>query len=398
LRTHLFDAFRNPTDWEQLVVLVPGVVSLYQISGGGATPEIIDDVIGHLSQTNQLVDLLRAANETRQGLHPGVAGLLAEFDAEPGVAAESTNHFAAVLFSGWQVMLDRKPLRDTVKLLGEEPGSRVFVISGPSCSGKSHSAQFFSHLAWNARTFQVVKVDVDALKQPADPERAVNDPTVDPMALGRAIVEKIRQVQEGRKRAGDLPAGFEPIDVAGMPSRDQEQESRWAERFCEWLAGQIGMGDRPWWIVLDGLNKALVGTSTHEMIAGLARLALDAQPMWRLVLIGYDDARRLELDNRLGASVDSEQIDLDWLRSKRDEVVAEGITTIYVERERRQGRVPDPAALQPSIADTIRCVLADKPASDETWLRTLGIALSREARNVFAAGGAAPANNGGGGT
>jgi hypothetical protein len=141
--------------------------------------------------------------------------------------------------------------------------------------------------------------------------------------------------------------------------------------------------------VLDGLDEALLGDDTHDLILWLAAVAREPQPTWRLVLIGYRELEKME--NRLVARIDHEVIDLDQMRVERDVRIAEALTVLYVERERQQGRDADEAALQPAVEAAIARVLAKAPENGEGWLRMVGMALVDEARLAFAeSDGAAP--------
>ena len=372
LKRLLLDAFPDKSNWEELAMQLPGVPNLGHVAADGTVPEIIVQVIAYVRAEEILSSLLSAAARIKP-THPSVVLLLDQFGEGPvAPAGASVDHFQAVLLPGLQVLIDREPLRHTARLLDQNPGSRIFVVDGPSVSGKSFSARFIGHLARTRRTFRAAQVDVNRLPKGQDGR-------VGPVAVARAIVER--------------------MGLDGMPELDQEQEATWVERFCSWLAMRVAAADRPWWIVLDGFKDTLIGQGTNDLILMLADMTLQDDATWRLVLISYQ--HRLELENALSASIDYEQLDILKFRNECKAKLAEGISALYLERERQQGRAVDvatlTAALTPDITASMHRVLADAPDNHPHWMKALGLALGIEARRVFAANGAVPAGVGAGG-
>jgi hypothetical protein len=104
------------------------------------------------------------------------------------------------------------------------------------------------------------------------------------------------------------------------------------------------------------------------------------------------------LEKQLNAVIDYEGIDLKQLHSVCMERVAETISALYIEREQRNGRATDDAALaalQPHVTASLHRVLAGPIGTQPSWLKDLGHALMIEARTVFATNGAAPRSGGG---
>jgi hypothetical protein len=318
---------------------------LERISTGPNLDAHVYRVVESAQKENWVLELVRAASQERPHVDE-LKKLYAEL--EPLAPAAGVDHYEACLLQGNQALIDRLELRAKVKELANATSARVLLVNGPPSSGKTHSAQFINHLEKVVATFQVVRIDL---------RRQV------PAALGVEEVAKDILSQMG-------------LDVARMPPKGNEQDARWAQLLWNWVTGELRKGPQHvWYFIIDGLNQVALPQGTRDLIEELALRIQQQWTMHSLILIGYEEQEKLE---SLGVSTEREDI----RRIEPKDVVA---FFIKVFEERKHAKNLD--YTHDDVVKAAAKVLEATSMSDPRWLRLLGTAAARVAREVMRTGG-----------
>jgi hypothetical protein len=173
------------------------------------------------------------------------------------------NPFDTLVMRGGRVFIARDDLRQKLKVIGTKDFSRVMVVNGGKCTGKSYSRFFLNHLKEKEKneiqTERVVYVDLD---------KQVNNP--------EDLLKWIGQ----------------PLGLKTVPPRTSEQDARtWVPSIGNWVREGVDAkkaeGTETWWFVLDGFSDKTHESTTYDLIRELAtRADLDLQEI-RLLLVNY---------------------------------------------------------------------------------------------------------------
>ena len=134
----------------------------------------------------------------------------------------------------------------------------VLVVTGNGSKiGKTYTQEFVSFLATNQPPSGCTYIDLDK-------------DNYDAAKLAKTIAKDLQ------------------LDVASIPSRSEQQATRWNQELAKWL---IPDSPRParvlWWIILDGAKQKGLPEEVQELISQIAQRVQRAQD-YRLILIDYD--------------------------------------------------------------------------------------------------------------
>jgi hypothetical protein len=171
------------------------------------------------------------------------------------------NRYESLVMRGGRVFIGREDLRQKLKVIGTDTFSRVLVVNGAKCTGKTYSRYFLNHLKerQELHTERVVYVDLD---------KQVNKP------------------EDLLKWIGD------PLGLQSPPPRTAEQDARtWVPAVGNWVRGGLDAkkteGTEVWWFVLDGFSDKTHESTTYDLIRELAtRADIDLGEV-RLLLLNY---------------------------------------------------------------------------------------------------------------
>jgi hypothetical protein len=278
------------------------------------------------------------------------------------VAAERLNHFAAARLMGNNYMVDREPLRDKLKLLAN-PDEGIHILrvfdgkpDAPATpvkkvkSGKSYSFQMIRYLENRLGGFQVIYVDLSQLAAP----------------LNRALLPE------------DLAEDIIPrmgLRVEDMPARQNEQDSRWAQRFAAWLTGELRQRHEQYWIVLDNFSGTLVPAGVYDLIQKLAEEIETNLGQLRLVLLGYER----ELPDTVVGGLEEE--DLAQAPRLGSDHLLRFFAGMYQERKLRRNVDFEPA----DVAASVSAVMQKVDFTQDDYLPQLGKAVIQEGRHIWSA-------------
>jgi hypothetical protein len=171
--------------------------------------------------------------------------------------------------------LDRTQLRESLDQILYRRNKRTLVVRGPIGSGRTYSTHVVAELA--APDESVFPLDVQTL-----------DPGFTPDDLARVIA---------------ISTGCAPA-VVYIPPPGGTTATHNAE-LVGWLVSEIAKGDRPWWVLLDGLDKVDLRPETIDFVIHLMRQAEMSDRHLRVALLGCGDVlppdlERLVCQERLG--------------------------------------------------------------------------------------------------
>ena len=315
--------------------------------------EIIFQVIVTAERDGWLLDFVKAAYE-EQPLVPNLKKLYQEL--QPIMDAADMDLYQVRLLRRGSALVNRQNLRTALKLLADDY-SRILLVDGAPTSGKTYTMQLISFLSERGELGKTARIDLAELAAlvAKDSEVSAKDKGVSARVIGKDIIYRLR--------------------LKGMPSAQNEQESRWVRSFCSWLAGELNGADTLHWIVIDHFDRALLTEAARALIEGLAVPIYTDYPMLRLVLISYD---RADLRSMVkGGNVEHEDIPpID------EEDLEKDLTTYfaleYQGRMTRQGITYDNVDISNSVARVMHQVDRDKPC----WLEDLGHAVAAEASRI----------------
>jgi hypothetical protein len=340
----LLDAYDSRDDFELLVYSV-GQRSLDQIAKTQNLERDIRRVVMVALRDHWIVELLTQA----AGERPEVAAI-AQLAAElaPAATPATADPWKACRPNGLP-FVDRAPVREAVRDLDGDLGSRILAVGGPSTSGKSHVSNL---VAWRAGQNRDGLVFIE-LPKLVDHSAAADDP-VPPRTLAEAICE-----QMGLDKDALLPG-------------PGEQDSRWSYAFCNRLQAHVlkqrtleGPVKR-WWIVIDEFNSLPLSQQTADLLKELATRVGRVITEFRLVLLGYDAV----LSPDVGA-VQRAQIQV---------LTGQELEEYFIDLFQELGRPVDAKR----VADAIAAVLQEFNPKDPLRMRALGKSVAAETQAIVA--------------
>jgi hypothetical protein len=176
------------------------------------------------------------------------------------------DYFDVCCLAGSRVMVDRKSLRDSLRLLSSPLGRRIMVVTGEKSSGKSHSVQLISYLTAFRGGFSLALIDLEFYR-----EVVSLDKEIEPDYIARALVKLLR------------------YDLGPLEPPKDSQWARWVLDFCNDLEARALEDDRCCWVVIDGFGGVPLAQATVDLIKGLAVRINRSLLRFRLILLGYGD-------------------------------------------------------------------------------------------------------------
>lgn len=341
----LLAAYQKREDFEFLVFSIDNR-PLDQLARTGDLTNDIRRVVMVATQERWIADLVAEAASDR----PRVAELadLAKELTPIVTLAAVADPWKACLVNGLP-LVDRQPVRDAVRNLDTQGGSRLLSISGPATSGKSHTLNLVS---WRADEGKDGLVLIE-LSKLVDRSAAAQDP-VSPRRLAEAICEQMG------------------VDPALLLPEGGEQDSRWGYAFCNRLQAYVlkqrAANPSPvrWWIAIDELNSVPISQQTSDLLKELATRIGKVLTEFRLVLLGYADV----LPPNIGAVQ----------RAELEHLTGDELQTYFIDLYLSTGKPPDPDR----VAQAIAYVLQRFNPSDPLRMRALGEHVAAETQAILA--------------
>jgi len=184
---------------------------------------------------------------------------------EPDV---TVNYYAAAILPARRSLIDRVDLRNHLQDLVSPDGSRVFVVSGPTGLGKSHTWLFISFLAERTRAFTPYLVD--ASRRAGSPMTA-------------------------REVAADIATqlGWDQPPVSDAST----QGPTMVRMLVAWFTGQARRLDEQVWFVFDGFVDETADQYAQDLLSEITIAAnKNVTPNVRVSLLEFDRALDPEVD------------------------------------------------------------------------------------------------------
>jgi len=176
----------------------------------------------------------------------------------------SPDPFDVVLLPGGQPFVNRRQLRDHVRVLSSRHSQRVAGVSGSTGSGKSYSVRYIAHVIQSLGNDRIIWF------QATEDTRAL----VEPEELVNSIFRQI-----GKSTL-----------LQYMPSKNNTNLSRWVVELRDWIIGELNQTElakegNVWWLVVDGICDEDVPERTRELVKHLCKSAHVNVPCLRVVLL-----------------------------------------------------------------------------------------------------------------
>lgn len=256
----LLDIVPNPIDLQMLVNgIVPGAWNDVPI---GATPRNAANVLVDLAMHRGWALALLTALQKKAPASATVPSLIALLAAQP--APTAADPFDEVWLEGDRPFVNRRELRDSLKLLCRASGSTLLLVGGKKDTGKSFSFYLAQHAA---RPFGFISSQFEVKRY------------VQPDELAAAILECVG--------ASAAPCG-----------KGAEQAERWAEKLAAQVKDAIFAGKLQRLFVFDAFPATPLPDETRSFLVRLARYAdQELRPWLRIVLIEFPGELPGEIDD-----------------------------------------------------------------------------------------------------
>jgi hypothetical protein len=325
------------------------------VAGGTlSVPNIILMVMGDANKLGWILELIEAAAAFyptyRNTLTPpAITDFIAAYPRLDPAAKPppEPDPYETLVMRGGRVFIARNDLRQKLRVIGTGVFSRVLVVNGSKCSGKTYSWYFLNHIKERngVQSEKVVYVDLD---------REVNKPEDFVTAIGR------------------------PLGLQTIPARTSEQDARgWVPAVSEWVRAGVqakkqNEGIQTWWFILDGFADKTHESTIYDLILMLAtRADLDMQEL-RLLLLNYGQ--------RLGGQhmfVNEEKI---------SEIGEQEVLGFLKEANRKAGsQVTDEKlkAETKAVFAQVAAGMAENTAPEQERLYYISMEVTRKARQLF---------------
>lgn len=340
LRGILNDRFNTVELLDELAIELRGEL-MDSIATGDNVPNILNKVIANAQAESWLIALI----ETAKNLGADSDGLQHLLDdLQPAqVLGEGDPYHAHILADG-SAFVDREALRKALCALNA--GTNILIVDGEEFSGKSYSVRLIRYIRDRTDNFKIIFVDLADLAAGTDTPIRAED-----------IAEQI---------AGQMKLQED------IPSRQNEQDGAWIQRFCVWLTRKLEDDTLVRWIVIDSFNKVLLTQGAQDLIKQLAKRITVNLPTLRLVLLGYQDA--LALKGIVYAEFPHESV----MPFGEPELI-EFMIKLY--GARKKGKQID--FTQSEVADSVARVLRQVNLNDKRHLAALNAALVQEISHLI---------------
>ena len=339
LRQQMLASFPTRADFGAFVLLTTGD-TLDTIS---ANPLNLDDdilrVIVHAQSNRWLADLLAALVSARP-TNPEFQAIQLEL-IPPGAPPPADPWLTCIVRNA--PFIDREPLREAMRELEADGGRQVLVVHGDRGTGKTYTAEF---VRWRARecSHEFIHVDLEQLTR-----LSPIDSLVWPEAIAASLSDQM---------------GLGLV----LPTREQadQQYSRWNLVCCDKLTGALIADPRRWWIVVDSFNLVPLPQATSDFFKELAFRVDASLSRVRLVLLGFGDSLRPDLERHAH-------------RERTTYPTHEDLGLYFQRLHVSAGKVPDPA----TVAAQVQRVLSGVDPNGPARMRSLADAVGIEMRRVL---------------
>jgi hypothetical protein len=303
-------------------------------------------IVAVAQQDGWLFGLIEAAHHERKR-DPRLRQIYKNF--KPHIEASQVDPYEACCLLSEQPMLDRDNLRRELRRLGAGE-TNILVVTGDRHSGKTWTRRLIRHLERTTTAFKFISCDLMRISRGADQ----NNKEITPQLLAETIVDML---------------GLEPIDCGG------EQDSRWVQKFCRKLVGQLQDSQRCYWIVIDHFEKALLRQETKDLIRELAFRIEESLPMLRLVLLEYDETEKLR--SEILAPIGYEKIP-----SVEQKDLVPFFQHLYEELAKSENMTPSSENILDQANQSVQEVWGHINHGASDWMLSLGDCISEEVRRI----------------
>jgi len=221
-------------------------------------PRQLEELVGAANSQAWVAQLVFEVVRDRPG-NASVAQFLARYPGwDPAKSPPSAHPCDALRVFGGKSFIGRPDLRKFLKRMSSGDDKNMLLVMGERRKiGKTYSKEMISFLSVNQPPSGVIYIDLDT-------------DSYDPGKLAGDIAKKMR------------------LDVAGMPTRGQQQASRWNQDLSSWLVPEVPDPRRiVWWMVLDGFRQKMPSEEVQDLIAQIAQRVQGTQD-YRLIVIDYN--------------------------------------------------------------------------------------------------------------
>ena len=220
-------------------------------------PRQLEELVGAANSQAWVAQLVLEVVRERPANHL-VKQFLATYPGwDPAKSLPSAHPCDALRVFGGKSFIGRPDLRKFLKRMISGDSKNMLLVTGERRKiGKTYSKEMVSFLSASQQPSGVVYIDLDT-------------DNYDPAKLASEIAKTMR------------------LDVGGMPSRGQQQASRWNQDLSNWLIPEVPDSRRVvWWIILDGFRQRMPSEEVQDLIAQIAQRVQGTQD-YRLILIDY---------------------------------------------------------------------------------------------------------------
>jgi hypothetical protein len=265
----LRDVFTQPEPLVELVRVHLGQ-TLHQLTtwGGGATLNFaIFELVSWADSNDRLPDLVRALQAAHPARPTVATAYRLAFPTAPAAALAAVPacpYDASIV--GTSLFIDRESIRTTLRTIANSPaGPRLLVVTGPACSGKTHSFLLIQG-GGSHYQYQTAFIDVGAL------------------ALEGGGVEAV--IQDVVSKMG--------LDANGLSLPGETATARTTAKLASRAVGLIRNDfierGTKWWIVFDSLDRETLAPATIAAVVCLASSFVTNLSNVRVCLLGYKGA------------------------------------------------------------------------------------------------------------
>jgi hypothetical protein len=222
-------------------------------------PEQLEELVGAANSQGWIGRFVLAVVDERSSNAAVNDFLKTHPDWDPAKSRLLTHPCDALRIFGGKSFIGRPTLRTFLRRMsGAGYSKNVLVVTGNSSKiGKTYTQEFVSFLSVNQPPSGCSYVDLDKDKYDAP-------------KLARTIAKDLQ------------------LDVTSIPSRGEQQATRWNQELAKWLiTDSTGPNRALWWIVLDGVKQQGLPEEVQELISQIAQRVQRARD-YRLILIDYN--------------------------------------------------------------------------------------------------------------
>jgi hypothetical protein len=233
-------------------------------------------------------------------------------------------------------LVDRVELRDYVTELMSSDGPRTLIVRGAAGTGKSYSLDFIRFVEAKSREFNVAHLPL-------------SDPDVTPVEFIRKVAYRLGLAEEVKILADQ---------------EQREQAVRWNDDLVAWLFSELRDIEKPWWLIVDGIDQVKLRADTYDLITKLVLEAESSEPL-RVVLLACSEP----LPPRV-------RVRIEEIKAITDDV----LRGFFRDFLNHQGKEATDGAVAQAVREVHRIVGVDP--SDPLWLTKLSEKVAVVARQL----------------